>query len=457
MTQPSRGAALRLAQTLSAVFFRSVEVQGAERVPAQGPLLFVANHGNALVDPLLLLARLPRAPRFLAKHTLWRNPIVRPLLSLAGAIPVFRRQDGAEGSSNDRTFERCREELARGGAIALFPEGISHDRPAIQPLKTGAARIALDTLHANPGLPLRIVPVGLSFESRAEFRSRALIVIGEPLAPEAGAGAGAAPDPDAVRALTARIEAGLRAVTLNFSSLEESQIAMRAADLYAEDERVMPGEPELALRFPLRRAFGESYARARASEPERVARVEALVRRYDALLARSRLRDDQVSARYPKRLAAWYVGSRAQRLALALPVAALGTLLNYVPYRVPGLVAGFAGEHRDLPATYKILTGLALAPLCWALWVALAAWLGGASLALVTALVAPASGWFALRFHEQNEAFWSELRAWLVLRLFPARARELRALRARIRGEVEALVAELGPAPGPAPGHDAGG
>ncbi len=442
MTEPRGRAIERLARLLTAVFFRSVEVQGVERVPPRGPVLFVANHGNALVDPLLLLARLPRAPRFLAKHTLWRNPIMRPFLTLAGAIPVFRRQDGAEGARNDETFERCRVELEKGGAIAVFPEGISHDHPALQPLKTGAARIALAALRGHASVALRIVPVGLSFESKAEFRSRALIVIGEPLAPDPGLARDGEHERDAVRAVTEYIEAGLRAVTLNFASLEESQIATRVADLYAEDERAMPGQAELGVRFPLRQAFGLGYAEARARQPERVARVEALVQRYDALLAKSRLRDDQVSARYPKRLAAWYVGSRAPRLAFAVPVAAIGTLLNYVPYRVPGLVARFAGRHRDLPATYKILTGLALAPLCWAVFAGVAGALAGPSAALITALAAPTTGWFALRFHELNESFWSELRAWLTLRLFPRRAAELRALRAEIRGEVEQLVAD---------------
>jgi len=391
------------------------------------------------------LARLPRAPRFLAKHTLWSNPVVRPFLTLTGAIPVFRRQDGAETASNDETFARCRLVLEQGGAVALFPEGISHDRPELQPLKTGAARIAIDTLRAQPALELRIVPVGLSFESKAEFRSRALIVIGEPLAPDPGPARSPEDERDAVRALTARIEAGLRAVTLNFASLEESRLATRAADLYAEDERVMPGEADLGARFSLRRAFGEGYAEARVRQPARVAQIEALVERYDALLAKSRLRDDQVSARYPKHLAAWYVGSRVQRLAFALPIAALGTLLNYVPYRVPGLVARFAGRHRDLPATYKILTGLALAPLCWAAWIGVAAALAGAWAALLVAVAAPATGWFALRFHELNESFWRELRAWLTLRLFPRRAEELRALRARIRSEVAQLVADARP------------
>src|SRR5688572_29391736 len=87
-------AARGLARLLLGVFFRSAEVQGLERVPASGPVLFVANHGNALIDPMVLVALLPRLPRFLAKHTLWSNPAVRPLLELAGAIPVYRAQEG---------------------------------------------------------------------------------------------------------------------------------------------------------------------------------------------------------------------------------------------------------------------------------------------------------------------------------------------------------------------------
>src|SRR4051794_24149217 len=78
------------------VFFREVEVAGAERLPAGVPLVLVANHVNGLIDPLLLIGPLPtveRPPRFLGKSTLWQNPLVRPFLDLAGAIPVYRRQD----------------------------------------------------------------------------------------------------------------------------------------------------------------------------------------------------------------------------------------------------------------------------------------------------------------------------------------------------------------------------
>src|SRR2546427_2375621 len=225
-----------LARVLLAIFYRSTEVEDLGRVPASGPVLFVANHGNALIDPLVLVALLPRLPRFLAKHTLWSNPAVWPLLELAGALPVYRAHEG-DTARNQETFARCYAELARGGTVALFPEGISHDLPALQPLRTGAARIALGGAAAA-GAPVQIVPIGLTFEDKRRFRSRLLLCVGEPIAVEGAR----TDDADAVRALTEAIDAGLRAVTLNTDSWNTTRLVERAAEIYGGDSaRAMPG------------------------------------------------------------------------------------------------------------------------------------------------------------------------------------------------------------------------
>jgi hypothetical protein len=56
------------------------------------------------------------------------------------------------------------------------------------------------------------------------------------------------------------------------------------------------------------------------------------------------------------------------------------------------------------------------------------------------AVIAPATGWIALRFYERNESFWTESLAYLTLRAVPHRATELRALRRMMREELTALV-----------------
>src|SRR5258706_15295205 len=129
--------ACRLARLLLGVFFRDVEVVGRERVPRGAPLLIIANHVNNLIDPMLILGYAGVRPRFLAKSTLWKHPIVAPAVILLGALPVYRRRDGVPMARNFETFARCRLALAAGETIAIFPEGYSHNEPGAVPLKTG--------------------------------------------------------------------------------------------------------------------------------------------------------------------------------------------------------------------------------------------------------------------------------------------------------------------------------
>jgi 1-acyl-sn-glycerol-3-phosphate acyltransferase len=101
-----------------------------------------------------------------------------PFLKLAGVVPVYRASDGGSTSRNTATFRICREMLARGGLVALFPEGISHDEPELQPLKTGAARIALSACADDGTDGVVFLPVGLAYDAKARFRSRALVRVG---------------------------------------------------------------------------------------------------------------------------------------------------------------------------------------------------------------------------------------------------------------------------------------
>ena len=193
-----------LARTVLRIFFRRIEIRGAERIPP-GPVVLVANHPNGLADALLLIGFLPRRVRAIARSTLWRNPAVRPFLAFAGTVPVYRPQDAAaEMWKNTGCFSRCHDLLAQGGAIVIFPEGRSHDGKALLPLKTGAARIVLEA-RAKLGLDVRVVPVGMRYDAKDRFRSCALVEIGEPIDAEPEVALYAATPQVTVRRLTGRV------------------------------------------------------------------------------------------------------------------------------------------------------------------------------------------------------------------------------------------------------------
>ena len=123
-------------------FFRDVTVEGRSRVPDDGPVLIVINHFNGLVDPVVAVHALGRLPRFIAKATLWKVTLARPFLALAGLIPVYRTVDqsvddrdaGADGRS---AFSACHDVLAKGGTVAIFPEGTTSARSQLAPVRTG--------------------------------------------------------------------------------------------------------------------------------------------------------------------------------------------------------------------------------------------------------------------------------------------------------------------------------
>jgi len=417
------------------VFFRQVEVIGINRLPKTGATIFVGNHGNSLIDPALALGWLPTGVRFLAKSTLWRHPMVGPFVRLARAVPVYRQQDsGVDTSRNREMFSRCYEILSASGSIALFPEGMSHSEPQLQPLKTGAARLALGALRRHPGLQLRIVPFGLHFEDRSRFRSAALIEIGGSVDVGEHHGAAGEADRDAVLGLTRRIEAALGRVTISYGSWEEAHLIRRGATLFSREDG--GGAAGLAGGLTYQRAFARAYDDIKTLHPEETASVRRALRDYDRRLALTGLRDRQVAAEYPRRLVVRFVLRHLLDLLVLLPVGFVGVLINWIPYRTPALVARLLPLDEDVRATYKLMISIFLFPLVWLGLCRLAQVTWGWQAALVVSVVAPLSGYAALLLKERLGRLIAESRAYLVLRWTRALASDLRAQRADLLGRI---------------------
>ena len=414
----------RLARFILDVFFREVEVIGKERAPRGVPLLVIANHVNNLIDPMLVMGYTGVRPRFLAKSTLFKHPLVAPALLLLGALPVYRRKDGAPVSRNIETFTRCRVALAEGGTIAIFPEGYSHNEPGSVPLKTGAARIALEAgAHGAPGL--RVLPVGIVYEDKEHFRSRVLVQVGEPIDPAPDQALYARAPREAVKSLTARIAAGLSSVTAPFASWEEARLIDRAVDLAVEGD---PATLPLSQRWSLWRSFIARYAELEKSDPERAQRLVAALRRYDEARRHLGLRESDLVA-WPDR--GW---SARGRDIVEFAIKAPGVLLNWLPYRLPSWIANRLNLTPDEPASYKVMGALLFFPAWWALEAGVARALGGPWAALAVAVAAPLAGLVSLRIHDRQRR-----RPLAVGTRFAERA-ALRDARAALRRQIRDVV-----------------
>jgi 1-acyl-sn-glycerol-3-phosphate acyltransferase len=419
------------------LFFRRIETSRVRLVPPAGALVFVLNHPNGMIDAGLVFAALPRRISFLAKSTLFRLPVIGWLLRTVESLPLYRRADAGEDTSqNLRTFEACRRLLLRGRCIALFPEGVSHNATKLMPVKTGAARIALGASVGG----LKIVPVGLYYTSKTSFRGEALLRFGEPLpVPHVEPDEAGEPPREAVRELSARIESALREVTLNVETEEQLDAARKAERLFSSVYEGLNMRMPLAERFDfLRRLSAQLFARLSATND--LAELRRRILRHEEELSRIGIAPENLSL---SRHSRWYVLRhfllRACALLLLSPLVVVGALLHLPAYLVCTLLARLYPKHGvdEIAPTVKILAAMLLMPLTWLVFAAFAFFRWGWPAALVSLPVSILCGYVALRSLEELY----DMRGWFKAVLLLVRRRQLFL---RLLIERRALQDEIG-------------
>ncbi|KAI6036613.1 hypothetical protein BKA83DRAFT_670255 [Pisolithus microcarpus] len=369
--------------------------------------------------------------------------------------------------AGDRKGQRVYQRLKEGGCIGIFPEGGSHDRTDLLPLKAG----------------FKIVPVGLYYFHAHRFRSRAVVEFGSALdVPEEFVEMfkqGGSSKREAVAKLLDLIYDGLKTVTIRAPDYDTLMLIQAARRLYKT-----PGQhPTLGQVVELNRRFLEGYTHFK-DEP-RVQKLKADVLKYNRLLRDLGLRDHQVPR---AKKASWKTLSLLlYRLVLLLIWAVLalpGTILNgpviilasvisrrkgsryeapmqidlladlAIPEALAASVVKVAG--RDVLATWKILICLGAAPLLYTFYAILATAVAvrmqaplGVRLCtpFLVIFALPFMNYAALKFGEAGMDVLKSLRP-LILALGPGHQRDLdrvKDMRMRLSNEVVGVINEFGP------------
>jgi 1-acyl-sn-glycerol-3-phosphate acyltransferase len=423
-----------LTRLLLSLFYRRIEVVGAEHIPARQPVIITANHHNSLVDPMLVMTAVPRPLVILAAAPLFRNPVIAPFLRLLGALPVLRRQEGiADPTRNDAMFSAVRAALSRGGAVLLFPEGRTQPEPVLLPLRTGAARMVLTT--ETEETPVTLLPLGLVFHEPGTFRTGwALVLVGPPVETDDCVALYRTDPERAVRELTDRLHEALRRQIIEADDRQTLRLLRVAETLWRGQAPASAAEEteRVAAIQQVARVHRELQRRA----PERLAAIRHRVEAYSKDLEVLGGSDSELPGSYPPGVALRWAAREGFSLLLGMPLAILGMLLHAVPYWLTAGAVRALRRPAEEEATDKIVAGTLLYPLCWAMegWVAWALG-GGWGLAALLTLLLP-TGFFALGWQE---------RLWRVARETRAFLRFLadRDLRHRLIARRRALVEEM--------------
>ncbi len=408
------------------LYFVDIQSMGRELIPARGPVIFAANHPNSIMDTVLLGTLTDRIISYLARSGLFSNPLVSALFHAVGVIPLYRAQDDpTQTHRNQDSFRSAYQKLGEGGCIGIFPEGQNSQERAVQPLRTGAARIALGAEAAHDyGLDLQIIPVGLNFVNRDKFLSSVLVRFGEPIHVADFAEQHREQPREAVRALTDVLQRRLREEATHIEGNQTQNLTRDIYQIYGrklledltqdwtlakdltgklldEVRSTKAARQDLDDVFLVKQRIADAITWVAHEEPEQFDFIREKINIYKDHLDQVRLRHDFLDRR-PETLSRRREGLKFTLYALTLfPFALWGLIFNALPYLI---TRAFALQAPDEPirAIRALGMGMVLIPAFYGLWLWGFSTLGaGPWLLLLLGLSWVPTGFFTLRYQRQ--------------------------------------------------------
>ncbi|KAF8636629.1 hypothetical protein AX17_003438 [Amanita inopinata Kibby_2008] len=356
--------------------------------------------------------------------------------------------------------------LKRGGAIGIFPEGGSHDRTDLLPLKAGVSIMALGAMANDPNVQVKIVPVGLSYFHAHRFRSRAVVEFGTALTVPSEYiemfKQGGTQKREAVSKFLDLIYDALKTVTIRAPDYDTLMLIQAVRRLYKTPSQHLT----LGQVVELNRRLLEGYTHFK--DESRVQKLRTDVLKYNRLVRDLGLRDHQVPR---AQKASWktlgLLGYRLALLTIWTILALPGTILNGPMFILASVISRRKAKEalaasvvkiagRDVLATWKVLIALGVTPVLYAFYAFLATMVAVRAQAplkwkiwtpFLVIIALPVMNYAALKFGEAGMDVLKSLRP-LVIALIPGQQRSLdrlKAMRKQLANEVASLINDFGP------------
>ena len=345
-------------------YYKKVKVIHKERINVPGPKLLIANHPNTMMDAWIL-GKLSKEPiYFMTKGTFFNTPFKKWLLRSIGLIPINRADDSkTSGVSNSDSFEQCYQLLEQGKTLAIFPEGNSFAEKLLRKLKSGTARIALQTeLRNNGELGVQIIPVGLVYLQPEKFRSSVLVRVGEAIDARSFLPLFKEDRLKAARQLTAVFRERLMELLVASQSSEQETLADRIAGIlrnaYARSDR-----SKLERDVDLIRSVNENLSEINRQHPEKLREIEQLVYEINWQIDRLKIKSAFLDRKYRFGMFMRQLFFSIVALIIGFPIYILGIVFNGLPYFITDLIMPKVVWDVEYYAPIAVLIGLILYPL----------------------------------------------------------------------------------------------
>lgn len=344
------------------LFYREICVINLDKIPEKEPVIFTPNHQNALMDALAILLNIKSQPVFMARADIFKQSTVKSILTFLKIIPVFRIRDGIDNlSQNDETFNIAIKVLKSGQAIGMMPEGNHGNQHRLRPLKKGISRLAFKVQEEfGNKARVRIVPVGLEYSHYSNFRSKLLIIFGEPIDVSYFSKLYIENPPQALNLLREKIAQELKKYMIDIDTDEYYDLIFDIKELYGSRlQKALNLKTNFYGRFLADKQITDELVKTAYQNPLKLEEIKPIVNEYMAGLIHINLRNWVFDTEKPAIKAVLF---DIIRYVLFMPFFVAATAVNIVPYIV---CDKFSKKTKDTQfvSSFKFAVGLIIFPL----------------------------------------------------------------------------------------------
>lgn len=336
-------------------FYRPYIVRGKENIPTGSPIIFAANHLNALMDALALLSVTPknRSITFLARADLFKKKTIARYLTFAKIMPAYRMRDGITNlSGNNESFGHAEAILQEGNYIGIMPEGAQGEERRMRPLVKGIFRIALSAQEPFGSQPkVKIIPVGLDMGDLIKFGQPLIINIGKPIEVSQYMEVASNNAAQAMNQMREELALRLHEQTVDIAS--QNYYEQIETIIYALDtaQCLVDGKkPDILNRFDSRRKLAERLCRMEQTNPQQMSEVAGKADVFKQKIKALKLRPWLFAV---KPYSTGQIVLALFELLISLPAFIIGFLTNIIPFLLPvwirnGLKVKYTGFHSSI-------------------------------------------------------------------------------------------------------------
>ncbi len=401
------------------VFFKTLQVKGVENIPEKGPLFIVANHPSAFMDPIVIATTSKRPLYLIAKGAIFQSKFSKWFLPKFNVIPIYRADETpGQGTKNKDVFKQCYSHLAKGGAILIFPEGVSLTERKIKKIQSGTARICFGAEAENDfKLNIKIVAAGLNYSDPHKFHSDLFINIDKPILVSDYYELYKQDSFKAAHALTDEIRKRLEATVVAIQDADLDKLVANIELIYKsqllKDFGHSPKEMEDG--FKTTKAISDSVHYFQEHQPERVEKIKNEINSYLDTLDHLSL-DDGLIKGVSKKRPVFKAFSSFLYLVIGFPLFVFGFLNNYLPFRIPFWASRLISKRQEFFGSIALTMGT----FTFLIFYSLQIWLVDEfthdwRVVLAYALLLPISGLFAFSYKKR---FTTIRGGWMVFSLF---------------------------------------